>query len=239
MPAGRLVGRRAWVQVHGWLSLSRNTTWWKGQASSLLKSVFFQRALILFTGLHLQDLIAPKAHLLITPYWRIRISTQDSGDSQAITGILKVKMKQWEVCKIPRSWSRREHHQLLRDLLTLTPPLLEAGCWEGGPCSERMNWCKWRWDMKSECRGSGFSLKPMRTPVHDGMVACAYGPHPAPRQGQNNPKGDRYLWATQASPVSAAALPGGKTLCTCTLHTQALILNELASLFRPVHLPLI
>ena len=93
--------------------------------------------------------------------------------------------------------------------------------------------------MKSECRGSGFSLKPMRTPVHDGKVACAYGPHPAPRQGQNNPKGDRYLWATQASPVSAAALPGGKTLCTCTLHTQALILNELASLFRPVHLPLI
>ena len=161
------------------------------------------------------------------------------GHSQAITGIFKVKMKQWEVCKIPRSWSRREYHQLLRDLLTLTSPFLEAGCWEGGPCSERMNWCKWRWDMRSEGRGSGFSLKLMATPVHEGMVGCACGPHPAPRQGQSNPKGDKYLWATQASPLSAAALPGGKTLCTRTLHTQALILNELASLFCSAHLPLI
>lgn len=110
------------------------------------------------------------------------------GHSQAIIGIFKVKMKQWEVCKIPRSWSRREYHQLLRDLLTLTSPFLEAGCWEGGPCSERMNWCKWRWDMRSEGRGSGFSLKLMATPVHEGMVGCACGPHPAPRQGQSNPK---------------------------------------------------
>ena len=73
------------------------------------------------------------------------------------------------------------------------------------------------------------------TPVHEGMVGCACGPHPAPRQGQSNPKGDKYLWATQASPLSAAALPGGKTLCTRTLHTQALILNELATLFCSVH----
>ena len=148
-------------------------------------------------------------------------------------------MAQWEVCKIPRSWSRRECYQLLCDLLTLTPTLLGAGCWEGGPCSEKMNWCTWRRDMRSEGRESGFSLKSMRSPVHDRMVGCAYGPHPAPCQGQSNPKGDRYLWATQASPLSAAALPGGKTLCTCTLHTQALILNELAPLFCPVHLPLI
>lgn len=79
----------------------------------------------------------------------------------------------------------------------------------------------------------------MRTPVHDGMVACAYGPHPAPAPGQVAQRREGVSGPPRPALCPAAALPGGRTLGACTLHTQALILNELASLLRPVHLPLI